>query len=157
MKVLGVDPGYDRLGVAVMEKQHGQEKLLYSDCIETDKSSALSERLADLGGRFEEVLLRNKPDIVAIETLFFSKNQKTALFVAEARGVIVYLAAKHGCVIKEYGPGEVKVAVTGWGNSDKRSIMTMLKRLVTNLPERALDDEYDAIAVAVTAIAHQAR
>lgn len=154
MKILAIDPGYDRLGVAVMEMVDRKEQLLYSTCLTTDKKSTVPERLWELGQRLEDLLIEHKPDQVALETLFFNKNQKTALAVAEARGMIVYLAKKHGCVVKEFGPSEVKVAVTGYGSSDKRAVMDMLRRLVKNLPVKALDDEYDAIAVAVTALAH---
>src|SRR5690606_36981441 len=110
-------------------------------------------RLRSLGERFEALLQEHRPDAVAIETLFFSRNQKTALAVAEARGMLVYLAAKQGLPILAFGPGEVKVAVTGYGGSDKRAVMEMLRRLVHDLPAKALDDEYDAIAVALTALA----
>ncbi len=154
MKILAIDPGYDRLGVAVMETIDQQEKLLYSACLTTDKKTAVPERLWELGKQLEDLLTEHQPDQVALETLFFNKNQKTALAVAEARGMIVYLAKKHGCVVKQFGPSEIKVAVTGYGSSDKRAVTDMLRRLVKNLPDKALDDEYDAIAVAVTALAH---
>jgi crossover junction endodeoxyribonuclease RuvC len=154
MKILAIDPGYDRLGVAVMETIDRQEKLLYSACLTTDKKTTVPERLWELGKQLEDLLTEHQPDQVALETLFFNKNQKTALAVAEARGMIVYLAKKHDCVVREFGPSEVKVAVTGYGSSDKRAVTDMLRRLVKNLPDKALDDEYDAIAVAVTALAH---
>lgn len=154
MKVLGIDPGYDRMGVAVMEKAHGRETLLYSACLLSDKDAALADRLLALGTDLEALMNEHRPDMVAIETLFFNKNQTTAIAVAEARGMAVFLARKHGAAVKEFGPAEVKVAVTGYGKSDKRAVMDMLKRLVAGLPPRALDDEYDAIAVAVTALAH---
>jgi crossover junction endodeoxyribonuclease RuvC len=154
MRVLAVDPGYDRLGVAVMEKEHGQDTLLFSTCILTDKTTTIPERLGALGAALEKMLISYKPDQVAIETLFFNKNQKTAVAVAAARGVVIYLGRKHGAEVKEFGPQEVKMAVTGYGKSDKRAVMDMLPRLIKNLPSQALDDEYDAIAVALTAIAH---
>ncbi len=154
MKILAIDPGYDRLGVAVMETIDRQEKLLYSACLTTDKKTTVPERLWELGKQLEDLLTEHQPDQVALETLFFNKNQKTALAVAEARGMIVYLAKKYDCVVREFGPSEVKVAVTGYGSSDKRAVTDMLRRLVKNLPDKALDDEYDAIAVAVTALAH---
>ncbi len=157
MKILAVDPGYDRLGVAVMEKRDGKEVLLHSECLQSDKRASLPERLVSLGDRLERLLETHGPEAVAIETLYFSKNQTTALSVAEARGMIVYLAKKHGCRVLEFGPKEVKLAVTGYGNSDKRAIAAMLGRLVANLPARALDDEYDAIAIGITALAHGAR
>lgn len=154
MRVLAVDPGYDRLGVAVMEKQNGLETLLFSTCILTDKAAPLTERLWELGKEVDALLDRFKPEQVAIETLFFNKNQKTAIAVAEARGIVMFLAKQHGASVKELGPAEVKVAVTGYGKSDKPAIMAMLPRLVKHLPVKALDDEYDAIAIAVTALAH---
>jgi crossover junction endodeoxyribonuclease RuvC len=156
MRVLAVDPGYDRLGLAVMDKINGQEVLVYSCCIETNKKESIAKRLHQIGEAFEKLILEHKPDQVAIEKLFFNKNQKTAMAVAESRGVVTFLATRNNCEVVEFGPGEIKVAVTGYGSSDKRAVMEMLKRLVPNLPDTALDDEYDAIAVAVTALA-QAR
>ncbi|MEX0912939.1 MAG: crossover junction endodeoxyribonuclease RuvC [Candidatus Paceibacterota bacterium] len=154
MRVLAIDPGYDRLGMAVMDKINNQEKLVYSCCVETSKKDTVAKRIHQIGEVFEKLILKYKPDIVAMETLFFSKNQKTAMAVAETRGVITFLATRNSLEVREFGPGEIKVAVTGYGSSDKRAVMEMLKRLVPNLPPKALDDEYDAIAVAVTALAH---
>jgi len=154
MRVLGIDPGYERLGVAVLERDGSSEKLLYSTCIETDKQDSLPDRLQVLGDELEKLLVEYQPEYVGVETLFFNKNQKTAVAVAEARGVVLYLAKKHNCEVLELGPQEVKVAVTGYGKSDKKAIFDMVKRLVKNVPEKALDDEYDAIAVGITTIAH---
>ena len=154
MRVLAVDPGYDRLGVAVIEKQNNQEVLLYSNCIETDKQSELSERLHVVGTEFKKLLDEHQPQAVGIETLFFNKNVKTAIGVAQARGIIMFLAVDAGCKVYEFGPQEIKIAVTGYGKSDKNAVIDMVKRLVTNVPEKALDDEYDAIAVGVTTLAH---
>lgn len=137
-----------------MEKDGGHEKLIFSVCIVTDKHATLPERIGELGARFKEIMTEHRPDQVAIETLFFNKNQKTALAVAEARGAVIYLAIAHGAMVKEFGPAEVKVAVTGYGKSDKTAVTDMLRRLVPNMPPEALDDEYDAIAIAVTALAH---
>jgi len=157
MKVLAIDPGYDRLGVAVMEYQAGQEVIIYSTCIETDKKSELTERLYEIGKIVSTLLLKYKPDTVAIETLFFNKNIKTAIGVAEARGIIIYLAKQAKCQLYEFGPQEIKVAVTGYGKSDKQAVFVMIKRLLPDVPLKALDDEYDAIAVGVTCLAHYGR
>jgi len=154
MKVLGVDPGYDRLGVAVIEKQDRKEVLLYSGCVETNKDTSLHDRILVLGDAFQKLLDEHSPDVVGVETLFFNKNVKTAIGVAQARGIIIYLAKKAGCKVFDFGPQEIKIAVTGYGKSDKNAVIDMVKRLVTNVPDKALDDEYDAIAVAVTALAH---
>ena len=156
MRVLAFDPGYDRLGVAILEKTTGRETLLYSDCIQTDKTATLSQRIFTLGRIIETLITEHTPDCIAIETLFFNKNVKTAIGVAQARGMILYLAEKAGCTIYEFGPQEIKVAVTGYGKSDKTAVYTMVQRLVRGVPEKAHDDEYDAIAVGITCLAQYA-
>lgn len=153
MKVIGIDPGYDRLGVAVLESHTGIETLHYSTCIETQKNDSLPDRLYTLGCAFTKLLTTYQPDGIAIETLFFNKNQKTAIGVAQARGILIYLAKQAGCAIYEFGPQEIKIATTGYGKSDKQAVIAMVQRLVPTAPQDALDDEYDAIAVAITALA----
>lgn len=154
MRVLAVDPGYDRLGVAVLEHGSGKERLLFSSCIVTDKNTSLPDRLHELGTQFHTLLTEYAPDCVGVETLFFNKNVKSAVAVAEARGVILYLARQVGCMVYEFGPQEVKVAVTGYGKSDKTAVFEMLQRLLPDIPKQALDDEYDAIAIGITCLAH---
>ncbi|MCA9368500.1 crossover junction endodeoxyribonuclease RuvC [Candidatus Kaiserbacteria bacterium] len=157
MKVLAVDPGYDRLGVAVLELVNGKELLHYSTCIESDKSTPLQERLKFVGDKFQALLVEYIPDTVAIETLFFNQNVSTAIGVAQARGIISYLAQLGGCKVYEFGPQEIKVAVTGHGGSDKKAVIDMVRRLVPQAPQKALDDEYDAIAVGITCLAVHGR
>lgn len=157
MRVIAVDPGYDRLGVAVLEYVDGVEKLLHSECIETDRSISLLERLKMIGDHFEALCVTHKPDTLGIETIFFNKNAKTVIGVAEARGVVVYIAQKNNCSVYEFGPQEIKVAVTGYGKSDKSAVIDMVRRLVPNTPPKAHDDEYDAIAVGITCLAHHGR
>jgi crossover junction endodeoxyribonuclease RuvC len=94
---------------------------------------------------------------MGIETLFFNKNVKTAIGVAQARGTLLYLAKQAGCTVYEFGPQEIKSAVTGYGKSDKQGVIDMIMRLVKNAPVKALDDEYDAIAVGVTCLATHGR
>jgi len=154
MRVLAIDPGYERLGVAVMERHNNSEVLLYSTCLQTSKDAPMPERLFTLGGEVTKLLAEYTPDAVGVETIFFNKNQKTAVAVAEVRGIMLYLARLHGCHVHEFGPQEIKIAVTGYGNSDKHAVVDMVRRLVRDVPERALDDEYDAIAVGVTTLAH---
>lgn len=156
-RVLALDPGYDRLGVAVMERQDGKEVLIHSACVLTERTDVLTERLHHIGIAVETLLSTYSPDAVAIETLFFNNNIKTAIGVAQARGIIIFLARKAGCTVCEFGPQEIKVAVTGYGKSDKNAVITMVKRLVLGAPLSALDDEYDAIAVGITALAHHGR
>jgi crossover junction endodeoxyribonuclease RuvC len=157
MRVVGVDPGYDRLGVSVLEYVDGVETLIQSSCIETNKQQDLPNRLKQIGDDFEKIIKNHKPDTLAIENIFFNKNQKTAIGVAQARGIIMYLAQRNGCCVYEFGPQEIKIAITGYGKSDKPAVFDMLKRLVKNLPDKALDDEYDAIAVGITCLAYHGR
>ncbi len=154
MRVLAIDPGYDRLGIAVMEHGEKRESLLFSTCIVTERGTELPDRLLVLGQAYEKILIEYAPDAIAIETLFFNKNIKTGIGVAQARGILLYLAKLSGCRIFEFGPQEIKVAVTGYGNSDKKAVIDMVIRLIPNVPAKAHDDEYDAIAVGITALAH---
>jgi len=157
MKVLSIDPGYDRLGVAILEYQAGKEFLIYSACIETTKSKSLNERLHEIRVAVSDLLETHQPTALAIETLFFNSNQKTALGVAAARGIVIYLAQAAGCHVYEFGPQEVKVAITGYGKSDKSGVISMIRKLLPQAPTKALDDEYDAIAVGITCLAHHGR
>ena len=154
MRVLAFDPGYDRLGIAVLEHKDGKEALLFSGCVTTKKELELPDRLFLVGDQVRSLIQKHSPDAIAIETLFFNKNIRTAIGVAQARGVVLYLARAAGCRVFEYGPQEIKVAVTGYGNSDKGAVIDMVKRLVPESPKKAFDDEYDAIAVGITALAH---
>lgn len=157
MRVLAIDPGYDRCGVAVMEYRDGREFVIHSECVETNKGDSLPDRLLAVGQRIESLIKHHSPDTVAIETLFFNKNVKTAIGVAQARGIILYIALCHQCTFYEFGPQEIKIATTGHGSSDKTAVLAMTKRLIPNLKQGALDDEYDAIAVGITCLAQHGR
>lgn len=157
MKVIAIDPGYDRLGVAVMDNESGTDTLLFSTCLTSDKTATMTDRIAAIGQQFSTLLETYQPDTLAIETLFFNKNQKTAIAVAESRGVLMYLATIAGCRVVEHHPQEIKVATTGYGKSDKAAVIAMVQRLVSNCPTDALDDEYDAIAIAITCLAVHGR
>src|SRR5574343_269625 len=146
MKILGIDPGYDRLGIAIIENG----SLIHSACFTTSNKDDFHERLAGIGERVKEIIKEFKPDSVAIETLFISKNQRTAMRVSEARGVILYESKLSNTKIYEYSPLQIKMAVTGYGKSDKTQIIKMIPLLIKIKNKDALDDEYDAIAVALT-------
>ena len=150
MKILGIDPGYDRVGIAIIENG----VLTHSECFSTSPKDAFHKRLKEIGQRINEVIKTFSPDVMALESLFITKNQKTAMRVAEARGVISYEACLKGIEIHEYSPPQIKVAVTGHGGSDKSQIIKMIPLLLKIKAKKALDDEYDAIAVALTCQAH---
>lgn len=148
--ILAIDPGYDRCGVAVFSIT-GQ--LLWSDCLETNKKNSLPERLFVLGQKIEKIIKERKPKILYTEKIFFSVNQKTAIAVAETRGMISYLAAKNKILLKEFTPQEIKLTVTGSGRADKNQVAIMVKKLLPLTKKIARDDEYDAIAIGLTALA----
>lgn len=152
--VLAIDPGYDRMGVCVIKGPSGNESLIHSNCIETNRSESPQKRLSELGNNIQRLIVEYRPDAIALETLFFNKNVSTAIRVAEARGVILYLATQYGCAIHEFSPQQVKVSVTGYGKSDKRAVQRMIQLQLQQAPPRARDDEYDAIAVGITCLAH---
>src|SRR3989344_2103608 len=118
MIILGIDPGYDRLGIAILEKKN-KETLLHSECFITSSKDSFYTRLFQIGKRINEIIKEYNPDILAIESLFITKNQKTAMRVSEARGVIMYEAIKNNIKVLEYTPLQIKMAVTGYGKSDK--------------------------------------
>ncbi len=156
MRIISIDPGYERLGIAVLEKNpREKEQLLYSDCFKTSKDLPHHERLGNIGSEIERIIGEYKPQALALENLYFTNNQKTALLVAEARGVILYQAAKNQIPLYEYGPGQIKVAVTGYGKSDKEQIIAMIPRLIRIDKKIQHDDEYDAIAVGLTCFASE--
>lgn len=155
MRILGIDPGVERVGIAVVDKVAGKERYVFSECFKTSSKLAHAERLALIGAEVARVVLEHAPEALSIEKLFFEKNTTTAMYVAEARGVIMYECARQGLKAYEYTPMEIKVAVTGYGKSDKTAIMQMVPRLL-KLPERKMiDDEVDAIACALTCFAHE--
>lgn len=154
MRVISIDPGYDRCGVAVLEKdEQGKEQVLFSDCIETSKKDPLVKRLFVVGQKITSIIDTYSPNCMAIEELFFSRNAKTALDVGQALGVISYQAAVHHLDLYYFKPNQIKVAVTGYGKSQKREVYKMVSQLVQLQDKKYLDDEIDAIAVGLTLLA----
>jgi crossover junction endodeoxyribonuclease RuvC len=153
MKVLGIDPGYGRCGVAVLEKNPNKHLLLYSTCIETSAKDTFAERLAQVISICEQTIDEFRPDCIAIEKLFFTNNAKTAMHVAEVRGALINMTSRAGLMLAEYTPAQIKNASTGSGRADKKQITKMLHMLVDIQKEIKHDDEYDAIAVGITHLA----
>ena len=151
MRVIGIDPGYDRLGVAIMDKNF----LLHSACLTTQRGSPFGERLYLLIEEVEKLIKKWKPDTLGMEKVYFKSNQKTAMGVAEVRGAIIYLAGKHRLSLTEYAPAQIKSALTGHGRADKNQVAKMVENLLKMKKKPKYDDEYDAIAVALTCFAHQ--
>src|SRR3989344_3414105 len=139
MVILGIDPGYARVGWAVLEVQSAKCKVQSCGCIETSKNTNSQDRLVDVYKQIYALIKKYKPNELAIEELFFTTNAKTAFKVGEARGVITLAGAL-----------QKKIAVTGYGHADKSQVGRMIKAILKLKELPKLDDTVDAIAVALT-------
>ena len=182
--IIGIDPGYDRLGICILEKNSKSEnKLLFSECLESDKKQELNERIFNLCEKVKKIILNFQKKIeaeveieMAIEKLFFTSNQKTAMGVSQLRGAVIYLANILKIKVFEYTPLQIKVALTGYGKAEKKQVEFMVDKILNlkkeppsqshgrlkaplaklrrteekSKAEKILDDEYDAIACALT-------
>jgi crossover junction endodeoxyribonuclease RuvC len=161
VRILGIDPGYHRCGWGVVERaQPGRAgwRLLASGAIITDAAASFPLRLHALSTELDLLLALWQPAALAIEELYFAKNAKTAMGVAQARGAILARAAGRAVAIAEYAPSTIKSQLTGNGAADKGQVAFMVRRLVgapaadgsgAEPSAKALDDELDAIAVAL--------
>ncbi len=152
MKIIGIDPGYDRCGVAVVEKGAPKDTLIFSTLITTNKKDSMSMRLSELSIQLEKIIKKHKPDILALEQLFLTNNSKTVIGVAQARGVILLLAGKYNLPVRELGPGQIKLAITGYGKADKAAVAMMVRKIITLPEKKIIDDEMDAVAIALSAL-----
>jgi crossover junction endodeoxyribonuclease RuvC len=150
MQIIGIDPGFDRVGWCIGTAQGNECKILEYGAILTQKSDHIFERYASILTQFEELFQRFQPEEAAIESLFFSKNQKTALRVSEARGVILGFLIKQKVKCFEYNPLQIKQAVTGYGKADKSAMERMIRLQYHLENAKILDDVMDAIGIAVT-------
>jgi crossover junction endodeoxyribonuclease RuvC len=158
MRIISLDPGYDRLGIALIEKDaSGKEVLLFSTCHTTEKTDSFEDRLFSATRAFRETLELYSPDECAVEKLFFQNNQKTAMFVSRVIGALIYVSLEKNVPVFEYTPLQIKTAVTGNGTSSKLDIMKMIPLIIAcpkiGKGEKMLDDEFDAIAVGITHLA----
>lgn len=156
MRILGIDPGFERLGIAILEKNKGDKKeiVIFSECFKTSAKLEFAQRLKLIGEEIKKVIKKFKPETLAIETLFLNTNHKTVMYVAEARGVIIYEAKNAELKVFEASPPQIKIATTGYGKANKEQIMKMVRILVKIDKNKTSDDELDAIAIALTAFAH---
>lgn len=153
MRVLAIDPGYGRCGVALLQGSGTTSELLHSSCIETSPKDAFADRLFKVADEILRLITLYDPEIIAIEELYFTNNAKTALKVAEVRGVLIYIAVSNKIPLVEYNPLAIKIAITGYGRASKEQVIKMVEKLVKFPKKIMLDDEYDAIALGLTALA----
>jgi crossover junction endodeoxyribonuclease RuvC len=147
--VLGVDPGLTTLGLAAVARRDRRPELVWSETVRTSPEDPEPHRLRELHDAVRDAIASVRPDVVAVERVAWNTNQRTALHVARATGVILLAAAAAGLPVHEYGPLEVKMAVTGDGRADKAQVRDALVRLhgLRDVPSQA--DAADAVAVAL--------
>ncbi len=147
MIVLGIDPGYAIVGYGVLDT-NGMKPKAYG-VIRTEAGIPIEDRLAEIFDNMTELLRTFRPDHVAIEKLYFNTNEKTAINVSQARGVIILACVKCGVKVYEYTPLQVKMSVVGYGRAEKNQIMDMTKRLLGLKKIPRPDDAADALAIAL--------
>ena len=149
MRILGIDPGYAIVGFGVIEARNGKYRPIEYGAITTRAGDDFGARLSELFDGMNEILSTYNPDAVAVEKLYFATNKRTAIGVAEARGVILLSLSRSGVPVFEYTPMQVKQAITGYGKAIKPQVQEMTRRLL-DLPEVPRpDDTADALAMAI--------
>ncbi len=150
MRILGIDPGFGTIGFAILDIEDSSKHLVELGVIKTDKNAYFGERLKEIYTDMQNIIAKYKPQAVAIEKVFFSKNITTGIQVSEAKGVILLALAQAGLHPKEYSPSEMKAALTGDGKANKTAIQKMLKLelRLNEIPKP--DDAADALSLALT-------
>ena len=149
MRILGIDPGIAIVGFGLIESNRGSVRMLQYGAVTTEAGLPLATRLVQIENDMTALISQLKPDEIAVEELFFSKNITTGIAVARGRGVILYTAERLGVPIFEYTPMQVKQAVAGYGLADKKQVMDMTKRLLKLKAVPKPDDAADALAIAI--------
>ena len=150
MKILGIDPGMAIVGYSILEADKDNLKLLHSGSIQTKKGERESARLLEIFNDMNTIVETYKPDVCAIEKLFFFRNQTTVMPVAHSRGVILTVLEKFKVPIYEYTPMEVKQILTGYGRAEKKEVEQMVKIALETDKLPKLDDTVDSIAIAIS-------
>jgi len=149
MIILGIDPGYAIVGVGIIEYKGNKFRTIDYNAITTDAGVPTPARLKKIYDELNLYIKKYKPDAIAVEELFFNTNQKTAIHVAQARGVIIIAAVNNEIELFEYTPLQIKQAVTGYGRADKKQIQQMVKMFLGLNAVPKPDDVADALAVAI--------
>ena len=154
MFVLGIDPGLSRCGYGAVEATPSGPRARAVGVIRTDPGDPLPQRLAELQGELRALIAELSPQVVAVERIFFQHNVRTAMSVGQASGLAMAEASAAGCVVVQYSPNEVKLAVTGDGAADKVAVQTMVQRLLGLAVAPRPADAADAAALALCHLAH---
>ncbi|MEK7560197.1 MAG: crossover junction endodeoxyribonuclease RuvC [Patescibacteria group bacterium] len=150
MKILGIDPGIERLGWGLIKKNGIKIERISSGVKKTLKTQKSPERLFEIQCFLDKLITKEKPEAISIEKLFFFKNAKTVLSISEVRGVVLATAQKYGLRIAEFTPLQIKMAICGYGKASKSDMASMLKFSMVLPKKKILDDETDALAIAAT-------
>ena len=150
MIILGIDPGYAIVGYGVVEYSRGSYYPIDYGAITTDADMPFPKRLQIIYNELVSVIIRNDPDEMAVERLYFQNNQKTAIAVAEARGIVLLVAEQRGLPVYEYSPNQIKLSLTGYGAATKTQIEEMVRVHLGLDKKPKPDDAADALAVAIT-------
>ena len=148
-RILGIDPGYEIVGYCFIDVSGSSTKLVEAGAVRTKKEENFPKRLLKIYNEISNLIEKYKPSEMAIETLYFFKNAKTAIEVGEARGIILLIAAMKNLGIFEYTPYQVKIAVTGYGKATKNQVQEMVKVLLGLKKKLKPDDVADAAAIAI--------
>lgn len=157
MRVLGIDPGTGRLGWSIVEKEKGREILIDCGCIETPAHTDLNVRLELIFDELNRIIRRHQPSDASVEDLFFAANRKTVMSVGAARGVVLLACQLNHLSIATYTPLQIKSAITGYGNADKKQVAFMVKQILKIKELKQVDDTIDAIAAALTHLSRASR
>lgn len=149
MRILGIDPGYAIVGYGIIDYSGNKFKTVHFGSIQTKAHTDPTERLQKIYAETKLLIQEYKPECMAIEELFFNNNSKTAIMVAEARGILILAGANSGLKIAEYTPLQVKQAVTGYGRADKNQVQQMTKAMLSLSAVPKPDDTADALAIAI--------
>lgn len=150
MIILGIDPGIAVTGYGVIENLDGQLRLIKYGAVRTNKDVKKEQRLTEIYGQLSDIIREHKPDVVAVELLFFNRNTKTALTVGESRGVALLAAGVNKCALFEYTPLQVKECLTGYGRAQKNDLREIVQlELCLEKPPKPIDAS-DALAIAIT-------
>lgn len=149
MRIIGVDPGYAIVGFGILDYEGGRFKTIDYGAITTHKDTPFEKRLQEIYEDFTYILEKHKPDKLALERLFFLNNQKTAIDVAQARGIIILACSQYGVEINEYTPLQVKQSVVGYGKAVKKQVQDMTKKILGLKEVPKPDDTADALAIAI--------
>lgn len=150
MRILGIDPGFGRMGWGIIDEKSAKLKAVDYGCLETSAKNELADRLKEVHLFILKLITLHKPDALAIEDLFFNTNAKTAFSVGQARGVIILAATLNNIPVATYTPLQVKIAITGYGRAEKTQIGQMIKILLKLNEVPKIDDTADALAIALT-------